>query len=141
MLKFAEVFPDSQIVSALMRQLAWTHFLSLIYIADPLKRDFYAEMCRVERWSTRTLQQKIAGMLYERTALSKKPDQLIRQELDALRADDKLTPDLVLRGAFRSAGSRAPVNHEIRDWAECLAIPFAIHSLCSSGGGKGVLRA
>ena len=66
MLKFAEAFPDSQIVSALMRQLSWTHLLSLIYIADPLKRDFYAEMCRVERWSTRTLQQKIGGMLYEK---------------------------------------------------------------------------
>lgn len=34
-----------QIVSALGRQLPWTHFVSLIYLDDPLKRDFYAEMC------------------------------------------------------------------------------------------------
>lgn len=52
MLRFAEAFPDFEIVSALMRQLSWTHFKSLIYLDDPLKRDFYAEMCRYERWST-----------------------------------------------------------------------------------------
>jgi predicted nuclease of restriction endonuclease-like (RecB) superfamily len=61
-----------------------------------LKRDFYAEMCRVERWSTRTLEKKIDGILYERTALSKKTDALIRHELKSLRDEDKLTPDLIL---------------------------------------------
>ena len=48
---------------------------------DNLKRDFYAEMCRVERWSTRTLGKKIGGMLFERTALSKKPRKLIEDEI------------------------------------------------------------
>ena len=67
---------------------------------DELKRDFYAEMCRIEKWSTRTLDKKIAGMLFERTALSKKPDKLIRQELAALREEDKLTPDLVFRDPY-----------------------------------------
>ena len=57
-------------------------------------------MCRIERWSVRTLQKKIDGMLFERTALSKKPDQLIRQEIDALREEDKLTPDLVFRDPY-----------------------------------------
>ena len=91
MLKFAEAFPEESIVSALRRQLAWTHFKQIIYLDDPLKRDFYAEMCRIEGWSTRVLRQKIDGMLYERTALSKQPQQLIRQELDKLRADQELT--------------------------------------------------
>jgi len=100
MIRFAEVFPDEQIVSSLMRQLSWTHFLSIIYLQEPLQRDFYAEMCRVEGWSTRTLRQKIASMLYERTALSKKPDELARIELDALRDEDKLTPDLVFRDPY-----------------------------------------
>ena len=67
---------------------------------DELQRDFYAEMCRVERWSVRTLRQKIGGMLYERTALSKKPDKLIKQELDTLREEDKLTPDLIFRDPY-----------------------------------------
>ena len=100
MVRFAEVFPDIKIVQSLIAQLGWTHFLHIIPMKDDLKRDFYAEMCRIERWSTRTLRQKIDGMLYERTAISKKPDALIRQELDALRVDDKLTPDLVFQDPY-----------------------------------------
>ena len=41
-LHFAEAFSDERIVSALMRQLSWTHFLSIIYLRDPLQREFYA---------------------------------------------------------------------------------------------------
>ena len=63
MVRFAEVFPDEEIVSALRRELSWTHFKEIIYHNDPLKRDFYAEMCRVERWSTRTLRRKIGPVL------------------------------------------------------------------------------
>ena len=100
MIQFVEVFPDEEIVAALRRQLGWTHFKSIIALEDPLKRDFYAEMCRIENWSTRTLAKKIGGMLFERTALSKKPEKLIRQELDALREEDKLTPDLVFRDPY-----------------------------------------
>ena len=100
MIRFAEVFPDHRIVQSLIAQLGWTHFQHIIYLDDPLKRDFYAEMCRIEKWNTRTLASKVGGMLFERTALSKKPDQLIRQELDALKAADTLTPDLVFRDPY-----------------------------------------
>jgi hypothetical protein len=97
MVRFAEVFPDERIVSALRRQLSWTHFRSLIYLSDPLQRDFYAEMCRLEGWSTRTLEKKISGLLFERNALSKKPAELVRQELAAVRSGNRLSPDLVFR--------------------------------------------
>ncbi len=100
MVRLVEVFPDSSILQALCAKLSWSHFKAIIYIDDPLKRDFYAEMCRMEGWSTRTLQQKIDSMLFERTALSKKPDELIRLELDALRREDLLTPDLVFRDPY-----------------------------------------
>ena len=100
MVRFADVFPDEQIVHALSGQLSWTHFREIIYLEEPLKRDFYAEMCRVERWSTRTLRRKIGGMLFERTALSRKPAELAKQELDALREEDQLTPDLVFRDPY-----------------------------------------
>ncbi len=89
-----------EIVSALRRELSWTHFKEIIYIDDPLKRDFYAEMCRIERWSTRALHAKIQGMLYERTALSKKSEKLIQQELATLREEDRMTPDLVFRDPY-----------------------------------------
>ena len=100
MIRFAEVFPDEHIVRALVPILSWTHIRLIIYIDDPLKRDFYAEMSRIERWSTRTLQQKIDSMLFERTALSKKPELLAQQELSALRTDDRITPDLVFRDTY-----------------------------------------
>jgi predicted nuclease of restriction endonuclease-like (RecB) superfamily len=100
MLRFAEAYPDAEIVSALRRQLTWTHFKKLIYIDDPLKRDFYAEMCRIERWSTRALEQKIDGMLYERTALSKNTEVLSRQELDTLSTEDRLSPEWVFRDPY-----------------------------------------
>jgi len=66
MIQFAEVFPDEAIVSTLSRQLAWSHLLEVIYLKDFLQRDFYAAMCRLERWSVRTLCSKIRGMLYAR---------------------------------------------------------------------------
>jgi predicted nuclease of restriction endonuclease-like (RecB) superfamily len=100
MIQFAEVFPDEKIVVSLIRQLSWTHFIALIPLKDTLQRDFYAELCRVERWSVRTLRQKIASMLYERTALSKKPDELARLELQSLRDEDRMTPDLVFRDPY-----------------------------------------
>jgi hypothetical protein len=81
MARFAEVFPDPKIVHALSGQLSWTHLRRIIYLDDPLKRDFYAEMCRIERWNTRTLHEKIQSMLFERTALSKKPAKLMAIDL------------------------------------------------------------
>jgi predicted nuclease of restriction endonuclease-like (RecB) superfamily len=100
MIRFAEAFPDENIVSALRRQLSWTHFRELLALDDPLKRDFYAEMCRIERWSTRTLCAKIRGMLFERTAISKKPEEVIQCDLKSLREEDRLTPDLVFRDPY-----------------------------------------
>jgi len=100
MVRFAEVFPNEEIVVTLSRQLGWSHFVEIISLKDELQRDFYAEMCRIERWSVRTLRQKISGMLFERTALSKKPVELARMELAQLQQEDKLTPDLVFRDPY-----------------------------------------
>jgi predicted nuclease of restriction endonuclease-like (RecB) superfamily len=83
-----------------MRQLTWTHFIELMPLDQPLQREFYSEMCRVERWSVRTLRQKINGMLYERTALSRKPEKLAAMELAQLREEDKFTPDLIFRDPY-----------------------------------------
>ncbi|MBI3090683.1 MAG: DUF1016 domain-containing protein [Candidatus Tectomicrobia bacterium] len=99
-IRFAEAFPDGGIVSTLSRQLSWSHFKEIIYLQQPMQKEFYAEMCRLERWSVRALRQKIASMLYERTALSKKPAELAKLELQALREEDRLTPDLVFRDPY-----------------------------------------
>jgi predicted nuclease of restriction endonuclease-like (RecB) superfamily len=100
MVQFAEVFPDEQIVASLSRQLTWSHFLVLLPLDAPLARAFYAEMCRVERWSVRALRQQVDGMLYERTALSRKPKRVVEAQLAALRADDQLTPEMILKDPY-----------------------------------------
>jgi len=100
MVQFAEIYREESIVVSLIRQLSWTHFVALIPLKDPLQRDFYAELCRVERWSVRTLRERIQSMLFERTAISKKPEKLIEQELRQLRESDSITPDLVFRDPY-----------------------------------------
>jgi len=100
MVRFAETFPDETILHTLCAKLSWSHFRLLVGIDDQLKRDFYAEMCRIEGWSTRTLEKKIGSMLFERTALSRKPEKLIEQELRLLRETDNLTPELVFRDPY-----------------------------------------
>jgi len=100
MLRFVEAFPDERIVSALGKRLSWTHFRHLIYVEDALKRSFYAELCHTQRWSTRTLAKQMDALVYERTALSRKSDKLVRTELSRLKDGDRTTPDLVFRDPY-----------------------------------------
>ena len=100
MMSLVESFREREIVSTLSRQLGWSHFVEIVPLKDPLQREFYAEMCRIERWSVRTLRERIQGMLFERTALSRKPAELAKRELAALREEDILTPDLVFRDPY-----------------------------------------
>jgi len=99
-LRFSEVFPDFQIVSTLWRQLSWSHLKEVIYIEDPLKREFYIEMCKLERWSVRTFRERIQSMLYERTAISHKPEETIKNDLKLLKDEQKMNPDLVFRDPY-----------------------------------------
>jgi predicted nuclease of restriction endonuclease-like (RecB) superfamily len=99
-LRSAETFSEALIISAVQRQLGWTHLKTIMYLKDELQRQFYMEMCVLERWSTRKLQERIDSMLYERTAISKKPKQLIKQEIKQLREEDKLIPDMVFRDPY-----------------------------------------
>jgi len=86
-----------EIVSTLSSQLGWSHFVQIIALKDDLQREFYAAVSRIDGWSVRQLRAKISGMLFERTALSKKPTELIKQEIVAAREQDQITPDLVFR--------------------------------------------
>lgn len=88
MMTFSEVFPEREIVATLSQTLSWSHFRELLALKKPLQREFYAEMCRIEQWDVRSLRKKIDGMLYERTALSKKPDDLIRLRHPCRRISD-----------------------------------------------------
>lgn len=99
-LRSAETFSEQQILYAVSRKLCWTHIRTIMYLKDDLQRDFYLQMTSNENWSTRQLQERIDSMLYERTAISKKPSTLIKKELTALRKDEKASPDLIFRDPY-----------------------------------------
>lgn len=99
-LRFAETFSDKQIVYTLCRQLSWSHIRMVMFMDDELKRMFYIEMCKLEKWSVRTFRERINSMLYERTAISKKPEETIKQELELLKNTQQITPDLVFRDPY-----------------------------------------
>jgi predicted nuclease of restriction endonuclease-like (RecB) superfamily len=99
-MRAAEIFPDEGILSALRRELSWTHLKMLMYIDDPLKRDYYIDLCRLERWSSRPLHERIQSMLFERSALSRKPADMIRNELSQLKETRALTPEVVLKDPY-----------------------------------------
>lgn len=100
MMQFASQFPDIEILQSLIAKLSWTHFTKLFVIDDPIKRDFYATMAAQERWSVRTLDDRIGSLLFERTAISKKPDETIVQELALLREKGEYNQSLVLKDPY-----------------------------------------
>ena len=100
MVRFSEIFPDFQIVQTLSAQLSWSHFTYLVTIADPLKQEFYLTMALQERWSTRTLAERIDAQLFERTAISKKPELTISRELSELREKGQLSQNLILKDPY-----------------------------------------
>ena len=97
MMRFSKLYPGAEIVSTLSRQLSWSHLIEVCQIDESIRRDFYISMSVVERWSVRALRERIKGMLFERTAISKKPERVIKQELKELQKTNKLTPSLVFK--------------------------------------------
>lgn len=100
MMNFADRFPDFQIVAQLARQLSWSHFIEVMPLKDELQREFYLTMAASARWGRNQLRKEIDGMLFERSAISGKPDELIKKELTELRQDNTITPDLVFKSPY-----------------------------------------
>lgn len=100
MMRFAEVFSDEKIVYTVCRQLTWSHIRLLVPMEDKLQREFYASMTADQRWSVRTLKAKIDGMLYERTAIAKQPEEVILHDLEELRNERKMSADLVFQDPY-----------------------------------------
>lgn len=98
--RFADVFPDETIVHTLCAELRWSHLRLVAAVDDQLKRDFYVELCRLERWSVRQLQERMQSMLFERSAISRLPEETIRHDLDQLREEQKPSPALLLKDPY-----------------------------------------
>jgi predicted nuclease of restriction endonuclease-like (RecB) superfamily len=99
-LRFAETFPDETIVHTVCAKLSWSHLRLLAAVDDPFKRDFYTELCRLERWSVRQLQDRMRSLLFERSAISKQPDETIRHDLAALRKEQRPSPAVLLKDPY-----------------------------------------
>jgi predicted nuclease of restriction endonuclease-like (RecB) superfamily len=100
MVQLYETYPILHALRGEFKGLSWTHIRILLPIKDNLKRQFYATVCQKEQWSTRTLDERIGTMLYERTALSKLPEKTIEMQLKELKEKDKMTPELVFRDPY-----------------------------------------
>ena len=100
MIKFYQEFPDREKVATLSQQLTWSHFVELLPIEDALKRDFYAAMCKAEGWTVRTLRDRKNSMLYERTAISRKPEETVRADIMQLMNREKMSLDLFYRDPY-----------------------------------------
>jgi len=100
MLKFSEVFAEIEIVQTLSAQLSWSHFIQLCSINDTLKRNFYITMATQERWSTRTLEERIGALLFERTVISKRPDETIVTELNHLHETGQFNKNMLLKDPY-----------------------------------------
>lgn len=100
MIKFFDTFNEKEKVATLSQQLTWSHFKEIIIIDDPLKRDFYATMAMKENWGVRTLRERKSSMLYERTAISRKPEETIANELRELREENKMSVDMFYRDPY-----------------------------------------
>ena len=100
MMQFAQQFPEFRIVSQVAAQLSWSHFIEVLSLKDELQREFYITLAASERWGRDRLRKEIDGMLYERTAIATKPDELIKKELSTLRDDNVMSPDLVFKSPY-----------------------------------------
>jgi predicted nuclease of restriction endonuclease-like (RecB) superfamily len=98
--RFYKAFSKIKIVATLSPQLSWSHFIELTNVKDNLARSYYTELCKIEHWNVRELRDRINSMLYERTALSKKPEKLIRQELKQLQIQKTFTENIVFRDEY-----------------------------------------
>ncbi len=114
MMQFATLFPDSKIIAPLATQLSWSHFVEVMPLKDEIQREFYLTLAAEEKWTKRTLREKIDGMLFERTAISNKPKELIQEELASLRNERKLSPDMVFKSPYflEFAGLKGSYNEE-----------------------------
>jgi predicted nuclease of restriction endonuclease-like (RecB) superfamily len=69
MMKFAEYFPDIQIVVSVSRQLSWSHFIELLPLKNNEARLFYVQKIAQENWSIRECRKQIEHKAFERAEI------------------------------------------------------------------------
>ena len=59
-------------------KLSWSHYLILMRVENSDARSFYEIECVQQQWSKRQLQRQVGSCLYERLALSRDKDEVMR---------------------------------------------------------------
>ena len=86
MVKFAQTFPDEEIVVSLIPQLTWTHILAVLPLESAEARDFYIRLTTEQQLSVRELRRAIGRRAFERHEI----------------ADSRLAPDAAVpAGTFK----------------------------------------
>ena len=100
MMQFAQQIKEEKIVSQLATKLSWSHFIEVLSLKDELQKEFYLTLAANELWGRNRLRKEIDGMLYERTALSSKPEEVVKQELANVRDNKHVSPDVVFKSPY-----------------------------------------
>lgn len=100
MLQINQYFEDFEIFATLSQKLSWSHWIEIVKMDTDIKRKFYVTMCINENWSVRTLRERVDSALYERTVISKKPEQTIINDLKLLNDKNKMTTELFFRDPY-----------------------------------------
>ena len=75
MRKLYQCFPISGTLSHL---LTWSHYYEILKADNPLEISFYSKQCEHERWSVRELKRQMKSSLFERLALSKDKEGVLK---------------------------------------------------------------
>jgi len=118
--KLSLPFPGEAIVTALSTAVSWSHVIEILPLKQPLEREYYAELCRIERWSVRTLRERIVSQLYLRTAIAKQPEAVMQAEISHLRTGGQMTPDMVFRDPYMLDFLNLPQLYAERDLEDAI---------------------
>ena len=91
---------NGPIVATLSQQLSWSHLIELSGIEDDVKREFFIQLCIADNWGIRQLRDKIDGMLFERSAIASRPEEVIKNELQKLKDNNEMSPELVFKSTY-----------------------------------------
>lgn len=101
MLVFSRHYSNSQKVATLSQQFSWSHIVELLTIKDDTERLFYEQVAFIEKWGVRQLRERINSMLFQRTAISKRPKALIQKELKKQVSTKEITnSELVFKDPY-----------------------------------------
>lgn len=114
MCKVSKIF-DSEIIATVSQQLSWSHLIELAAIENETKRDFFTQLCVYERWSVRELREKTDTMLFERTVISAKPEETIKEALQKLKHEKIVLPELVFKNSYILDFLNLPSNYSEKE--------------------------